>query len=291
MDETQVIQDEGNEGNANPDPVEGQQDASMPDADQQPTETDGEDGDLPEEVSDRTKEQFEKLKKTNQELADKLKKYERSEYGDSVFDYLNGRVQSPQEQQVQRPKATEYSNLNQRQVDNIVDQFISDDGTVNIAAMNKALGDANKMADQANKRATAAVQKLQQIEEKRQVAEAHQKYPWLNPQSDTFDPQGYELVRDRILRNMVTGKDQSVAEVAADVSKIYKPSVDLVAEQKKAVDDFKQSQAKKATAGAVSPNKGQPRQTASYSDLREKTLQGDTAALDERLSKVTGDLG
>jgi hypothetical protein len=287
MDEQEVIQDEGIEGNANPDPVEGQQDASVPDAEQQPTETNGEDGDLPEAVSVRTKEQFEKLKKNNQELAEKLKKYENSEYGESVFDYLNGRVPNNQPQQAPMPKPVDYSNLNQQQVDNIVNQFIDSDGNVNIAAMNKALTDANRKADLAEKRSTAAVQKLQQSEEKRQIVEAHEKFPWLDPKSEVFDAQGYELVRDRILRNMVTGREQTVAQAASDIANFYKPKVDVAAEQKKAVDEYKDTQVKKAAAGSVSSSRNQPRTGSDYDELRSRTQRGDSSAIDERLAKLT----
>lgn len=285
MDEN--ILDEAKQEHANSVPGEDTQEADMPSVEEKPTETDDNFGELPEEVSERTREQFEKLRQANNELAEKLRRLENSEYGESVFDYFQSNQVQGKKADTSVATAADYQHLNQRQVDNIVNNFVADDGTVDIQALNQALVNANKKAEQAVARSQAAVDRLRRSEEKRQVAEAHAKHPWLDPRSPDFDSEGYNLVRDRIVRNMWEGKEQSLAEVADSVTKFYKPRIDVSAEKKKAVEEYKETQAKKAQAGSVSASRAAPRDDASLDDLRKRTLAGDKSALDARLEALT----
>jgi len=129
---------------------------------------------------------------------------------------------------------------------------------------------------------------IRQQDEKRQTKEAHEKFPWLDPKNtDHFDPVAFELTRDRILRNMVDGKEQSLVEVASDIAKFYTPSAKPEALREQAVNEYKEKQVTKAQASAVQLGKGQPRQeTVGMDELRQRTRMGDADALDERLRNI-----
>lgn len=266
--------DYGMEGNANPADAEDSNQSVMPAEEQKPIETEGNFGELPEEVKDRTKEQFEKLKATNQSLAEKLRRYEQSADQESVYDSFRGEM--PQ-----------YENLNKSQVDNIAQQFVDQYGNVDINALNGALVNANKVAQEAALEARRAREDARRAEEDRQVREAHAQYPWLDPRSDEFDPQGYELVKDRVLRGMYEGKKKSLTDIAAEVTKVYKAGHSPEKVREEAVSEFKESQIKKAQVSNVTRGTGQNREETPLSDLRERTKSGDERALDQRLSRLT----
>lgn len=283
MDE-QVQQ--GNTENANSIPEEGNQEVSMPDTDQQPAETDGDSGDLPEGVSDRTKQEFEKLKNSNKELAGKLSEYEKARESGSVFDYLSNQVPSTPQQPPQAD-AKDYSHLNQGQVAQVAQQFVDQYGNVDINRLNAALASANKKAEMAERRVSATEARLLQAEQSRQERETYAKHAWLNPKSPEFDPKGFELVRDRLVRNMWEGKNQHLLDIADDVSQLYQPKATVSAEKEKAVEEYKKSQSTKAQQVPATKGAGQPRKATDFEELRARTVSGDTSALDERLDTVT----
>jgi hypothetical protein len=274
LNQTDIQEDVGGQQEA----PEENQDEEMPTSEQTSTE-EGEEGALPNEVSERTRKEFEKLKGTNKELSEKLRKYEGEETLGNVFDSLF----TPQ-QKKQVPQQN-LSHLNEVQVDNIATKFVDDDGTVDINALNQALVQANERAKQAEQQARLARQSVMQDREQREVAEAHAKHPWLDPKNPNFDRKGFELVRDRIVRNMVEGKHKPLVSIAEEVMEVYKPSDQSTAE--KAVKDYKDSQVKKAQASSVQSGRGQPRETNPLSDLRERTSRGDISAIEERIKALT----
>jgi hypothetical protein len=178
------------------------------------------------------------------------------------------------------------SHLNEAQVDNIATKFIDDDGNVDINALNQTLIQANERAKRAEQQAQQARQSVMQDREQREVAEAHAKHPWLDPKSPTFDRKGFELVRDRIVRNMVEGSHKPLVNIAEEVMEVYKPATDESVKEQ-AVKEFKDSQVKKAQASSVQQGKGQPREYSPLSDLKDRTLRGDLQAIEERISNAT----
>lgn len=258
-------------------PVEEKQVEQMPGSDQQPTEA--EEGQLPDEVTERTRKQFEKLTETNKKLAEENAKLKGQGELSSVFDSLF----------TPKPKAVppeSMSHLNGAQVDSIATKFVDDEGNVNIDALNRALFEANERAKRAEQEALRARQSVMQDKEQREVAEAHAKYPWLDPKSPSFDRQAFELVRDRLVRNMIEGTHRPLVSIAEQVMEVYKPT-DVSKAKEQAVQDFKDTQVKKAQASTVQSGRGQPRQENDYSELRERSIRGDITALEERLKAVT----
>lgn len=252
-------------------PVEEQQDETLPISEQKPTEAEGE---LPSAVSERTKLEFEKLKSRNKEMAEKLNKLETHQYGKDVFESVYG--QPTQRQTVPQ--------VEQQEVPNFIDQ----NGYVDTEALKRSLLETNARASRAEQAAKQAQNVARQQEEKRQVKEAHDKFPWLDPSNkDNFDSVAFELTRDRLVRNMWEGKEQTLSEVAEEVAKFHTPSVGTDEIKEQAVTEYKEKQTAKAQASAVQTGKGQPREdVVRLDELRKRTQLGDQSALDERLKNI-----
>ena len=261
-----------------PEPLGDNQESPMPSEDEKSAEN-LEEGQLPEEVSERTRKEFEKLKNANKELSEKLKKTESEGVLNNVYENLF----TPTPKAVPQQSVT---HLSEAQVDNIAMRFVDDEGNVNIDALNRALTDANERAKRAEQEALKARESVAKDREQREVQEAHAKFPWLNPKDPSFDRQAFELVRDRLVRSMIEGTQKPLVEIAAQVMEVYKP-IDVSQAKEQAVQEFKGTQTKKAQASSVSQGKGMPRESTDYSELRTRTMLGDESAIAERLRAIT----
>jgi hypothetical protein len=234
---------------------------------------------LPDATSERTRNEFEKLKAHNRDLAEKLKTYEfAKEYGGNVFDSVYG--QSRQQPTIpsvpQAPRVEGMPNL------------VDENGYVDPSVLQRSLSEANARAQRAEQSAEQTRQSLRQQEESRQVREAHDKFPWLNPANkDQFDPVGFELTRDRLLRGMWDGRNQTLAEAAEEIARFRTPTVKPEELKEQAVAEYKEKQTARAQASSVQSGKGQPREEQTrVEDLRRRTQMGDQDALDERLRNL-----
>lgn len=233
---------------------------------------------LPAEVSERTRQQFEKLKEENRKLKSQVGG---SQYGKSVFDSFR-QPQVPQPV----PAAENFQFLNQKQVDTIADQFVDSDGNVDINGLNKALHDADVRAKKAEERVMSVEDRLMRLEETRQAREAHAAHPELDPSSSNFDPSFFELVRDRALRNMYEGKQEELIDIASTIKKMYN-KVDTTKAKQEAVKQYQESLAKKSSGAPVESGKGAERQTTGTLDeLRQRTRGGDISAIKARLKAL-----
>jgi len=246
----------------------------------QPTEDATEDVEqLPEDASDRTKKNFDKIREENRKLKEQL-----AEYGSSVFDSFRPQQGADQPQ----VDTNAYGNLNQQQVDSITSRFVDDEGNVDINGLNQELSTSNQRAAKAEERAARVEDRLERFEESQQVREAHAVHPWLDPKSPNFDSVQFELVRDRILRvKYYEGQPISLLEAADQVAKAQggtsPVNLDKISEE--AVTKYKQSQEKRQQ-GPIETGRGEPRQTTDLSELRERTRQGDDNALTERMRGI-----
>jgi hypothetical protein len=223
---------------------------------------------------ERTKEFIDKLKEENRLLKEKARK----DAGTSVFDSLR------QPQQSQAIDTSKFENLTSQQTNQIADNFIAEDGTVDINGLNKALKTANDRAQIAESEALKTREIVQQSEERQQVREAHTTYPELDPQNDKFDPNFYDLVALKLAK---TGLKMTLAQAAAEVRKSYQSPAPVNLEKIKdeAVSQYKENLGRR-NQGPLSTSKGEPRTVDSNPELRERTRQGDYFALDERLRKL-----
>jgi hypothetical protein len=222
---------------------------------------------LPEVSNDRTKEQFNKLLQSNKELKEKLaqiestKNSEPNAYG-SVYETFKSTPFS------------ENSDINQDS------DYVDEEGNVDIAKLNKDLKALKVSALEARRLA-------EQAREEIEVREAHNKHPYLNPQSPEFDPQFFELVKDRVLRQRYyEGKNVPLSQIADQVVSFYKPGVVAKRDSEKAVEEFKKSQQQIASNAPLSSSTGRRQESNNIDDLRQRTQKGDSRALRERLKAL-----
>lgn len=250
---------------------------------------------------ERTKAYIDKLKKELEEARSQKSEPQPEtgvDYGTSVFDSFRPQVQQPQPEVPQAPpvNAKQYTGLNPLQVEAITKQFVDKEGNVDIDGLNRALSDANQRANAATQRVQSVEEKLARFEETQQLKEAYAVFPQLDPlNKGQFDPKLYELVRDRLLRNMYEGKPQSLLHVAQDITGVIRstPPVNEAQVREQAVNEYKQIQQNR-NQGPIEQGRGEPRQQAeSYDDLRARTRRESarsisSTALDERLKRYFG---
>lgn len=255
---------------------------------------------------ERTREYIERLQAENK----RLKEEKRKAYGQSVFDDLRGGQEPTPAQnqypsnvpqyvppiQLPHPSAQQYVGLNQPQIDNIVQQFVDPQGNVDINGLNNALRTANQraiIAEQqaisASRMAQTANQNIIRYEEDQQVREAHAAVPDIDPLSKDFDPELFELVKDRIFRNMQTGKQERLVDIARSLKKLRAreervETKEVQKAQDEAVEKYKEAQ-KQRNQGPIEMGKGQDRQSIALDDLKQRTRKGglENSALDTRL--------
>ena len=220
---------------------------------------------MPDTTNDRTKEQFQKLLQSNKELKEQLqnlasnKNSEPSAYG-SVYDSIKS------DSVLDNTSSSE--------------EYVDEDGNVNIAKLNKDLKEAKTSALEARALAQKAREDLE-------VREAHMKHPYLNPQSSEFDPTFFELVKDRTLRQkFYEGKETNLADIADQVISFYTPSSKKSAESAKAIEDYKKAQSQIANNAPLSNSNRARQEGPNLDDLRARTRTGDSKAIIERLKNI-----
>ena len=178
---------------------QGQEPSPMP-SENQPAEV--KENELPDGVSERTKAEFEKLKQHNKELAEELKRVKTPQ--PSVLDSLRPT------QPVIPQEMTE--NLNKQQVDDIVTGLVDENGYIDEALLKNRLLDANKQAQtaieeakQAKMEAQQARAEVSQFNHTQQTVKTHSDFPEVDPNSDVFNADLYELVRNEMVGQMING--------------------------------------------------------------------------------------
>lgn len=223
---------------------------------------------LPEGVKERTTEQFDKLKN---QLAEERAKNAR---GTSVFDNMRGPVpQDPQQAQQPNPFIPE-----QQQEEPLVEA----DGTVDINKINNSFEQFN----QAEERIMQREQRFLRMEEDRQTQEAHEAHPELDPQGNSFDPDLFDMVSAVAAQNMVNGGTKSIKQITDEVKGFRSSPKEEKKVRKQAIQDFKEGQEKK-DQGPIEEGKGGERKAdTNLAELKERTRQGDSSALDQRLKDI-----
>lgn len=246
------------------------QPASMPEA-EQTTEV----SELPEDVSERTKEQFDKLKQHNADLQERLKALETSKPETSVFDAFKP---------VETAKMPEFSfpGIPQNQVSETIADFVDKDGYLDEKVLKETLSNLQKQIKDAKEEAANARKSYEQKEESEQVRVTHNKYPQLDPKSPNFDRKFFERVKEKMIVQFVSGKPNFL-EAADSVADDYPLKTVEKQDAQKKQDQVRQINA----TGSSSGRSAAPAKT-SYDDeeLVRRTRAGDTSALMERLAKA-----
>ena len=222
------------------------------------------------QMSERTREQFEKLKKHNEELASKLAQLEQAQQ------------QQPQRSVLDELYPTQVESQSSSQ--EVSDYQISEDGSVDVEQLNKALKEARELAQKARDEALLARKQVEEQQRRREEARVHEKYPQLVPGSKSFDPDFYKRVKNELVGQMMEGKTDYM-NAAETVAKLFQvaPSVTKQVEDK--VEEFK-----KTTENLQHINAGTSSATnRTFTDEQElvrRTRQGDLSAFAERLKRA-----
>jgi hypothetical protein len=261
----------------------------------------GEELTLPDNASERTKEQFEKLKARLKEKDEALRqakalKEQVSEEepvpGSSVFDSFRPQVPMGQPANIPLPPSPY---LNPLQVQNLKTQFIDGDGNVDVEGLNRAITESNQRAFEASQRAQALEIKLAQIEENEQVREAHAAFPEIDPvegkKRGVFDKALFKAIRDRVYtENFVGNQNRRFIDIVKEVKAELRPEtkVDTSKIEQEAVEKYKQTQQAR-NQGPFESGRGEPDRQSDLTDLRARTRKGGQVgdqALAERLKAL-----
>lgn len=216
---------------------------------------------LPEHAAERTRKEFEKLLASNKELKAKLKELEVKKQAEvrteNVFDYS--------------------SNISEDMGD-----YVDEEGNVLIDKLNKDLKSLKMSALEAKALAEDAKNTIE-------VEKAVTKHPYLDPANVDYDPQFVELVKDRLARLQLEGKNASLSLAADEVLRVYKPMNASIKEREEAVTQYKKTQVAKAQVGNVNPGKN-VRVDFTSEDLKAKLYSYNekdrSFAIQERLKKI-----
>jgi len=241
---------------------------------------------LPAGTSERTAEQFDKLKDNNKRLyeANQLLQQELARKKQLEQQFKPVQTAVPQEQQ---PK---------------IEQFIETDPVtgeqfVNEARLKGAITEAQNRATRAEQTVQSYITQQQQREEQKQTEEAYKAYPDLNPHHDKYDVELTKKTRAFLLDSMVNPQDYNGRPLtfreAADVAKMQlggqpKPAPVVTEEPKK--EEAKEAKIQ-ASAGAEGVSSTMQRNFTAPDEelakLQKQTRMGDAWAIARRLTKVS----
>ena len=215
---------------------------------------------LPEHAAERTRKEFEKLLASNKELKAKLKELEVKK---------------------QAEVKTEVSNYSSNISEDMGD-YVDEEGNVLIDKLNQDLKSLKMSALEAKALAEDAKNTIE-------VEKAVTKHPYLDPANTDYDPQFVELVKDRLARLQLEGKNASLSMAADEVLRVYKPMNATLKEREDAVSEYKKTQVAKAQVGLVSTGKN-IRTDFTAEDLKQKMYSFNSNdrsfAIQERLKKI-----
>ena len=225
----------------------------------QQTTTQGEPN-LPENAAERTRKEFEKLLASNKELKAKLKELETKKQADV------------------KPESFDFSS----NISDDMGDYVDEEGNVLIDKLNKDLKSLKMSALEAKALAEDAKNTIE-------VEKAVTKHPYLDPANADYDPQFVELVKDRLARLQLEGKNASLSMAADEVLRVYKPMNATLKEREEAVSEYKKTQVAKAQVGSVNTGKN-IRVDMTTEDLKAKLYSYNEKdrnfAIQERLKKI-----
>lgn len=236
---------------------------------EKPAEQTEQTDDLPEDVSERTRLQFEKLKAQKRAVEEENALLKQSQTKaqpqySSVLDELN-------------PQTPAVGNLKPDQVADITQSLMDKEGYIDPDLLNKTLRDAEERAKRAEAKAEEASKRIEKFEETQIVSKVHAQFPQLDPHSPSFDPRFWELTKNEMIGQLMQGK-QDYAAAAKKVSGFLnqeKVKETKVEEKQKVISQREQAA---ATTGAVKPNSGE------YERLVDGSRAGDSLSIGQRLA-------
>lgn len=234
---------------------------------------------LPEDAKERTKREFDKLKEHNKQLAEENKQLKgQSQPIPSVLDYPGFDVPNINPEMRQQYMKPVQPNVQQFYPNNQPEpQLVDEQGYVNADVLKsqlKRVDEARTRAEQAERRAMEASQRVAKFEQDAETKALYQEFPELDPLHESFNRKAYELVRNELTSQIInTGKRDamSAANKMSEYFRPIQPSNQKVLEQRKQVT-------------TVSGN--QPRQVGTDLDELRRRSQTDPNAVSERLKRL-----
>ncbi len=180
--------------------------------------------DSPEDVKDRTREQFEKLLESNKALKEENEKLKEISSTDL---FLNSPTHTPiQPSAIPSQQLGQLYNIPTSQVEDIAQSIFDEEGYVKKEELEKRLNNAQREAEIAKQQAVSLQEELRRnrdeirrIEESAQTREAYKEFPQLNPNDENFDSEFRELVREKMLVQALNGQ-KDLVKACRDVSQL-----------------------------------------------------------------------
>lgn len=221
---------------------------------------------LPDGASERTKAEFEKLKEHNRLLAEKLAVLEGGyrPQPTSVLDEFNPVMANP-------------GNVQPGQVEELNQINTDEDGYVDMAVVNKAIAESNRLAKEAAERAKIAEERVARFEQNEQVQKVHASFPHLDPYSENFDPKFYDLVKNELTGQMMRGQTD-LMNAAKKVSEWYNPVAIRQAQAQQQAEVKKQS-VEKLQEVSVAPTSARGQSPVVEPSVEDGLRKGDSVAI------------
>lgn len=228
---------------------------------------------LPDGVSERTAEEFEKLKAANKALKEQL---ETRSNPNNSFEFIPPMLDEslPNEEfdvTTPSPQAGETSFNNE--------DFVDEGGYVDTARLNSTLKEAKREAQEAKKAIARLQQERQQEKLELLKAKAFTQFPEFVAESgDRFDPGFDHKVKLELTRQLVEEGKQDYLKAAKNVKDLYypKPSSAETAKREEIISSREQA----STQTSAGTGSSEP---TNHEELVEGTKQGDAEAIYKRL--------
>lgn len=246
------------------------------------------------EVSDRTKEQFEKLTESNKEL-----KTERDKYKNVLESLVPEKPEDKyQEPTNKMPSAGQYKNLEQKDIESVFKSMVDEDGYLDgnvLLTTLKKMDERTRRAEQEAIRLKKEQERLKLEEEQKQISSeakmVHEKYPQLDPENEEeFNKDFYNAVRGDLINDMMKSGKRDFMKSADRIAKAFVSSSKEEKEvaTKEETKTKEETQKKKEQINAVRPKSTS--MAGYYKDeeeqaLREKVRKGKKGALAEMLRR------
>jgi hypothetical protein len=241
-------------------------------------------GDLPETASERTKAEFEKLKEANKRLKEELDARSSGQQKPSLLEtYLDTSPFQPPvaPQMPQMPQLPILQNVSQATAEAEAKKLYDEQGYVDANELDRRLSliaQAEARAKAAEDKANKALERVARFEIDSEKKLLHAAYPELDPSSDKFNPKAFELVRDRMLGQLVETGQQNAMKAADEMSELFRkpqitPQQQQTLEQRSQATSIKPS----GTASAA--------YASDFDELRKKSMTSDEA-MDERIRRA-----
>lgn len=220
---------------------------------------------LPQDASERTRQEFEKLKARNKELAEKLAQREQEE-ANSLLDSLT----KPTQEIIQS------SNVPQGEVEDIVKDLTDENGYINEALLKKTLREASERANMATQAAQLAQQaakkadeRISRYEQNENTKKAYAEFPQADPENDAYDPQFLEQVKNEMIGQAINRLQPNFYEACKKWATLNQPKPQPV---------------QVAAKEQINAGGSQTKPNVSHDSLVEGTRKGDHNSIAARLA-------